>query len=243
MSLLELEHVGKSYPHGSHRVQALRDVTLALLEGELVAVWGLRASGRSTLLRLAAGLETPDSGTIRFHGQDLARLPSRGLAAGIGYCRRPAAGHEAHGQFEARSALEELMVIQLARGLGTGRARARSLEVLDRAGARACAHLRPSELEDAEASRVMIAKALSMEPVLLLLDEPTSGVDLLERDGIFDLLRSLAREDGIAVLACIGEGTGLFGVDRGLTLSEGELHGSLTPEVAPVVALPQPQSA
>lgn len=243
MRLLELEHVRKSYGAGSHRVEALQDVSLELLQGELVAIWGLRGSGRSTLLRLAAGIEPPDSGAVRVGGQDLVRARRGGLPPGVAYCPYPGPAHQAQVPFEARSALEEVMVTLLARGLSTKRARARSLDALNRAHARGCADLGPGELSGAEAARVTIARALCLEPSLLLLDEPTSGADLLERDGIFALLRSLAREDGIAVLTTVGESAAMFGIDRGLTLSEGELHGALTPELAPVLGLPLRESA
>ncbi len=79
MSLLELEHVGKSYSRGSH--VALDDLSLAIDPGEMVVVWGERQSGRSTLLRIAAGVETPSEGVVRFDGRDLA-------AAGRGDARR-----------------------------------------------------------------------------------------------------------------------------------------------------------
>src|SRR5208282_855441 len=84
MSLLELEHVSKSYGRGSS--VALGDVCLKLDAGELVAVWGRRRSGRSTLLRIAAGLEPPDTGTVRFEGHDLASRLGDVSRRAIGYC-------------------------------------------------------------------------------------------------------------------------------------------------------------
>ena len=90
MSLLALEHVEKAYGSGSGRHVVLRDVSLEIEAGEMVAVWGLRRSGRSTLLRVAAGIEAPDAGSVRFEGHDL-RGRSRGreaLGEQIGYCRK-----------------------------------------------------------------------------------------------------------------------------------------------------------
>jgi putative ABC transport system ATP-binding protein len=232
MSLLELQHVSKRYRHGAHKLDALRAVSLELDAGELVAVWGLRRSGRSTLLRLAAGIEAPDSGVVRFAGHDLATEAGSALANGIAYCHPPL--HAADG----RTVLAEVLAGSLARGETPSVASTHARAALERAGAQHCAELAPHELDSAEIVRVAIAQGLATQPALLLIDEPTKGVDLLDRDGILKLLRSLAR-DGIGVLTTVGESTGLFGADRALSLSNGEMHGHIVPELAPVVRLPR----
>ncbi len=236
MTLLELEHVGRRHRQGGRERVVLRDVTLDLHAGELAAVWGLRRSGRSTLLRVAAGIEAPDTGAVRFAGRDLAHSGSGALGGGIGYCRRGLGGTE------GRDVLDELLVAQLARGIPQSAARSHAFSALERAGAEQCAARMLRELDAAETVRVTIARALVLRPSLLVLDEPTAGVDLLARDGILSLLRSLA-DEGIAVLISTGEATGLSGVDRALSLAEGELRGSCAPELAPVLALRRRASA
>jgi ABC-type cobalamin/Fe3+-siderophores transport system ATPase subunit len=230
MSLLALEGVGKHYRDGPRECVVLREISLQLEAGELVVVWGMRRSGRSTLLRVAAGIEPPDSGVVRFEGRDLAGNSVGVLGAGIGFCRK--ALHAGEGQ----GVLDQLLLGLLAGGLSSSHARTRALEALERTGAGRCAALRLRELDSAEAIRVALARAIAQQPRLLIVDEPTKGVDLLERDGILLLLRSLA-DEGIAVLASAGESTALAGADRALALSEGELRGSLSPELAPVVQL------
>jgi len=234
MTLLALEHVGRRYRQGAHERVVLRDVTLELDAGELVAVWGLRRSGRSTLLRVAAGIEAPDTGVVRFEG----RNPAGGgaLGGGIGYCGR------ALGGAEGRDVLDELLLAQLARGTVQSAARSHAFSALERAGAEQCAERMLRELDTAETVRVTIARALVLGPSLIVLDEPTAGVDLLERDGILSLLRSLA-DEGIAVLIATGEATVLSGADRALSLAEGELRGSSAPELAPVLPLRRQASA
>jgi len=230
MSLLELEHVSKRYGRGLGERVALHDVSLALEPGELVAVWGLRGSGRSTLLRVAAGIEIPDSGIVRFAGCSVADHRDDLLGDGIGYCQRsfrPA---------EGRHVLDQMVVSQLARGVPQSLAGSRARSALERVDAIQCAKLSPRELNGAEAVRVAIARALALQPRLIVVDEPTLGVDLLARDGILSLLRSLA-DEGITVLASTGETTGLAGSDRALSLGKGELRGRLTPEIAPVLPL------
>lgn len=230
MSLLELEHVAKRYGRASHERTVLHDVSLELDSGELATVWGLRRSGRSTLLRIAAGVEPSDMGTVRIAGCDLATRGGDLARSTIGYCQktlRPG---------EGRLVLEQLMMDQLTRGIEPKVADARARTALARAGAEQCVALRPAELDAAEAVRVAIARALARRPKLLVIDEPTLGVDLLERDAILLLLRSLA-DEGIAVLASTAEATALSGVDRALSLSEGQLRGSSLPELASVVPI------
>ncbi len=229
MGLLELEHISKRYEQGARRIEALRDISLEVYAGELVTVWGLRHSGRSTLLRLAAGIEAPDAGVVRFTGHDLA-CDGGALGAGIAYCVNTS--RDARGL----ATIEELVTDALALGVTPPNARTRAWTALERTGARDCAKLRPHELGRSEAARVRIARAIASQPALLLIDEPTEGVDLLERDGILRLLRSLAT-DGIAVLTSVSESTGLFGADRALSLSAGEMYGHVSPELAPVVRL------
>lgn len=230
MSLLSLEHVSKRYRHGLRHEEVLRDVSLELHEGELVAVWGLRHSGRSTLLRLAAGIEAPDCGVVRFRGAAL-RVGGGAIADGIAYCKPTL--RNAEGQL----VLEELIAAQLALGIRRSGARTRAFEALERAGAHRCEARWPHELDRAETVRVGIARALIQGPALLVIDEPTTGVDALERDKIMELLRSLSG-DGMAVLLSVDKGTSLFAADRALSLSYGVLRGHVAPELAPVVELP-----
>jgi len=231
-ALLELDHVGKRYGHGTGERVVLHDLTLELYAGELMAIWGRRGSGRSTLLRLAAGLQAPSTGVVRFAGHDLARRDGSDLGAGIGFCQPAFRGGE------DALVIERLMVGQLARGVAPKVARARTWDALARAGVRDCASCRVADLPAGESVRVSIARALALQPALLLIDEPTNGVDLLERDEILLLLRSLA-DEGLAVLTATGESTALSGADRALSLSDGELRGVLTPALAEVLPLPR----
>jgi len=230
MTLLALEHVGKRYVDGPHGRPLLNDVSLELTPGEVAAVWGLRRSGRSTLLRVAAGIERPDTGVVRFDGRDLIDHGEDVLGEGIGYVQKALRGAE------AQSVLEEVMVCLLARGISRAAAHARACTALERTGSAQCAALAPRQLDKAESVRVALARALVLSPRVLIVDEPVNGVDLHERDGILLLLRSVA-DEGVAVLASTGQSTGLAGADRALALSDGELRGSLSPELAPVLAL------
>jgi ABC-type Mn2+/Zn2+ transport system ATPase subunit len=236
MTLLALEGVGKRYLDGRAEHVVLDEVSLSLQAGELVAVWGMRRSGRSTLLRVAGGIEPPDTGVVRFAGHDLSARGGQALGHGIGYCRC------APRDREGRVVLEELMLGLLARGAGSSAARTRARAALARVGAGDCAGRGLGELDGAEAVRVSLARALALEPALLLIDEPVAGVDLLARDAVLALLRCLA-DEGIAVLMTVGEATGLSGADRALRIGGGSLGGSVTPELAQVLPLRREASA
>ena len=230
MTLLAFERVSKRHGRGTREWVVLSDVSFELCEGELAAIWGRRGSGRSTLLRLATGLESPNSGVVRFAGRDLAGRRGEALGEGIGFCRPSVRGEDGN------VVSESLIVGQLARGVSLRDARTRTFAALERASAHGCAACRTPDLDTGEAVRVAIARALTLRPRLLVLDEPTKGVDPIERDEILRLLRSLA-DEGLAILTCIGETTAFAGADRALSLSEGELRGRLTPELAPVIPL------
>jgi putative glutamine transport system ATP-binding protein len=229
MSLLELQRVSKRYRDGQIERVVLRDASLRIDRGELAVVWGLRRCGRSTLLRVASGIEPPDEGVVLFDGQDVASHGRDVLGAGIGYCQKLLRGGSELVQ-------EVVMVPLLAAGVAPARARSRAREALERAGAGDRATLRVSALDTAETVRVALARVLAQQPCLLVVDDPIGGVDLLQRDGLLALLRSLA-DEGIAVLASTVESTGLSGADRTLALSGGELRGPSPREPAPVLEL------
>ncbi len=228
MSLLSIANVTKRYRSGRLERVAVRDVSLDIEPGELVAVWGARFSGRSTLLRVAAGIESPEEGTVSFEGHDLAQCRDSVLGRRIGYC-----------QTVFSSSRRDLVIEHVAAGLLAQRVspkqtRRRGQELLFRVGAEDCARLRCHELDGAELARVALASALATKPALLVIDEPTSGVDVLQRDPLLALLRSIANE-GTAVLMSAGDAQGLSGVDRALTIYNGELQAE--PPGARVVPL------
>ena len=230
MSLLVLEGVRKSYRHGSREQVAVRDASLSVSAGELVSIYGHRQSGRSTLLRLAAGIERPDAGVVRVDGRDLAERCNARLIERVGYCQKSL------GSPAGETVLEQVALAVLARGVPPSPARSRTLAVLERVGCASLLNAQPADLNPTERIRVAIARALASEPRLLVVDEPTIGVDVLDRDSVLLLLRSIA-DDGVAILTTTGDSTGFLGADRALSISQGRLHGELQPEAAPVIPL------
>jgi ABC-type multidrug transport system ATPase subunit len=233
VSLLSIEHVRLLDRDSPDRL-LLDDICLEVDVGELVAIWGKRRSGRSSLLHLACGLAQPDGGVVRFDGREL-RGPTA-IGAGIAYC---AAGFHVG---EAWPVERELVEVQLARGVPRRLARGRAHAALERVGAHELAWRLLRTLRGADQVRAMLALALTSAPRLLLVDDVVAGVELLERRAILRLLRSLA-DEGLAVLTSTDETSALAGSDRALTLSEGRLQGRLAPELAEVVPLRASASA
>jgi putative ABC transport system ATP-binding protein len=227
MTLLTLCNVTKRYTARQREHVALRDVSLEVEAGELVSVWGIRRSGRTTLLRVAAGIEIPDEGAVRFAGQDLTTGGSR-LGTQIGYTNLNFMATQ------GSSVVEHIAVSLLAQGSPLDRARTRAFEMLERVGAACCADLDARILDPAEQVRVALARALASDPRLLLIDEPTNGVDVLQRDPLLALIRSIA-DAGTAVLVTVGEVVMI--ADRALSIDEGELRGEVVPKGADVLPL------
>lgn len=233
MSLLRIENVSL-LDRDSESRSLLDDVSLQVDEGELVAIWGKRRCGRSSLLRIACGLQAPDGGAVHFEGRRL-RGPGA-IGDGIAYC---AGGLRVGAAWPVQ---RELMEVQLARGIPRRTAQRRAHDALERAGAHDLAERLLRSLRGAEQMRAMIALALTGAPRLLLVDDVVAGVELVQRGAILKLLRSLA-DDGLAVLSATDETPALAGADRALTLSEGRLHGRVAPELAEVVPLRAAASA
>lgn len=235
MSVLALENVSKRFRRGHRELVALRNVSMEIENGEVVCVSGGRGSGRTTLLRIVAGDERPDEGRVRFSGVDL-REANDGLRRQIAFCNLRFL--PAHG----RDACEHVAMPLRAVRVSHDQAGLLAHRALERVGAAELAFTPPHEWIPSEAVRVSLARAIVREPRLLILDEPTNGVDPLERDPLLSLVQRIAHESGIATLLTAGDTSSLTGADRVLRLSEGELLGRTAPSSAEVVELRRPAS-
>lgn len=228
MPLLVLHSVTKRYSSARHEHIALDEVSLDIEQGELVAVWGVRRSGRSTLLRVAAGIEPPDEGVVTFAGRELGSRGGAVLGSQVGYVNTNFIATQ------GGSVVDHVAIGLMASGLSLDQARSRAFRALDRVGVANCADLDPSTLDPAEQVRVGLARALVFTPRLLLVDDPANGVGVLQRESILALVRSIA-DEGIAVLMTVGEVVTI--ADRVLTIDDGELRGDVAPEGARVLQL------
>ena len=214
--ILQATGLHKSYLSGDRRIEVLRGVDLAISPGESLSIRGESGSGKSTLLNLLSGLDAPDAGELRWEGDATLGPVRRGRLLGL--------------VFQAFYLVPELdaeaNVLLAARLLGkVGPAeRERARELLRRVGLGERTHHTPAKLSGGERQRVAIARALMNRPKLILADEPTGNLDEGSGDSIIDLLLSLGREEGCALVLVTHNAAHAARCARGLFLREGGFH-------------------
>lgn len=231
-SLLAFEQVTKRYRDpGGREVVVLDSVSFEIAEGDSVGVWGVRRSGKSTLLRIAAGLEVPDAGRIRFHGTDLTRLSDTDRARFV----RTRIGLASTGWRETRNVrvVDHVALPLLSTGASLREASIAARSALEQVGATSRADGSLLDISPGERTRVAIARALVRDPALLLVDEPALTPSPSERDEIYALLRALASQAGLTLVVTSEDLTAIRTARQALTISDGTIRSSRRQQVVP----------
>ena len=194
-AIIELRSVERHYVQGPRKITILNGADFGLRKGEMVALVAPSGAGKSTLLHTAGLLERPDAGDVILNGRACGRLSDDERTA----IRRNDIGfvYQFHHLLPEFSALENIMMPQLVRGLGVSEAQARAAQLLDYMKIGKRAHHRPSELSGGEQQRVAIARAVANAPLVLLADEPTGNLDPTTASYVFDALEALVRQSGL----------------------------------------------
>ncbi|MCL4800116.1 MAG: ABC transporter ATP-binding protein [Burkholderiales bacterium] len=196
--VIELRGVTKTYGAGAAAVQALRGVELRIAAGEFVAVMGPSGSGKSTCMNIIGCLDLPTSGTYLFEGTDVGRLSREQRAL----LRRHYLGFvfQGYNLLNRTSALENVELPLVYRGLPARARHARAMQALATVGLEPWAHHTPGELSGGQQQRVAIARATVSEPTVILADEPTGNLDTAKSREIMDLLVEFNRARGITIV-------------------------------------------
>jgi putative ABC transport system ATP-binding protein len=220
---IEIRGLGKVFGSGETEVRALDSVDLRIARGEMVAIMGPSGSGKSTLLHLIGALESPSAGSIALGGRRFDGLDDRELTLlrrdGIGFV------FQFFNLLPALTAEENVLLPALIAGRRDPSIRRRAHGLLRRVGLSARAGHLPSELSGGEQQRVSIARALLMEPELVLADEPTGNLDSGSEAQVLELLVELNREEGHTIVIVTHDPAAAAIAQRVVFLRDGRIAG------------------
>lgn len=224
---LTLTGIVRTFRQGDEILEVLRGCDLAVQRGEVVGLVGPSGSGKSTLLQIAGLLEKPNDGSVALDGRSAGALSDKARTAlrrrGLGFV------YQFHHLLPEFSALENVAIPAMIAGAGRQTAQDRAKAMLDRVGLAERLEHRPARLSGGEQQRVAIIRALVNKPSVLIADEPTGNLDEDTASIVFDLLRDLARESGVAALIATHNHGLAARMDRVMELH----HGTLRPWTKP----------
>jgi len=197
--VVELVDITKVYGLGVNEVRAVDGVTLTIERGEFVAVMGASGSGKSTLMNIIGALDVATSGTYRLDGVDVGELDDDALS--LVRNRRVGFIFQSFNLIPRMSAVANVELPLMYRGVSRTERRRRALDALGSVGLADRTHHQPNELSGGQQQRVAVARALAMQPALMLADEPTGNLDSRSTAEVLDLLEQVHAEGGtIAVI-------------------------------------------
>ena len=236
---LDIRQVSKTYGTGAAQVNALDQVSLSVLPGELVAVMGPSGSGKSTLLTIAGSLEEPSGGQVLVNGTDLTRLSVNDQAR----LRRRLIGYvfQDFNLLAGFTAIENVTVPLELDGVSAKTAREAGMKALTELGVAERAHHFPDELSGGERQRVAIARAVVGDRKLLLCDEPTGALDSVNAEAVMLLLAAICRR-GVAGVVVTHDARLASCADRVVFLQDGRIIDQTRTRPGPESLLaPRPQ--
>jgi putative ABC transport system ATP-binding protein len=239
MALIEARSLVKTYRMGGQVVQALRDVSLDIDEGDFVAVMGASGSGKSTLMNILGCLDRPTSGTLRLAGEAVQDLDGDALAAIRN--RRIGFVFQQFNLLPRTSALANVELPMVYAGIKPAERRSRALAALQRVGLAERAQHSPAELSGGQQQRVAIARALVNKPSLILADEPTGALDTQTSEDIMRVLSELNAQ-GMTIVMVTHENDIALWARRRLVFRDGRIvdDRAQAPRAAPATTAAAP---
>jgi putative ABC transport system ATP-binding protein len=230
-SMIELHQVSKSYGHGDAEVHALREVSLAALQGEMVAVMGPSGSGKSTMLTIAGTLEDPTTGEVLIAGQPVRNM-SRAAQAQL---RRRTIGYvfQDFNLLPGLTAAENVSLPLELDGTSARKARLAARTALDRLGLGGRAGHYPDQLSGGERQRVAIARAMIGERKLVLADEPSGALDSINGEAVMRLLHGACKDGGMTAIVVTHDAQLASWADRVVFIRDGRITEQMAPAAGP----------
>ena len=232
MIVLEAVDLAKEYRGGDGgTISVLDGVDLQVARGEMVAVVGASGAGKSTLLHLLGALDVPTRGAVTIAGEPLAGRDDDDLSA----LRNRTVGFvfQFHHLLREFTALENVMMPLRIAGWDVPKARRRARELLDRVGLAGRTDHKPAALSGGEQQRTAVARALAIDPAVLLADEPSGNLDHMNSERLHDLFTELSRDLEIAMVIATHNRSLASRADRTLLLEDGRLTPTDVREVVP----------
>jgi len=220
-NLITVRSLSKSFTNGGARIDILKNVDFDLSIGESVAIVGASGIGKSTLLHIVGTLDRPDSGELRFKGDDVFSYDDLKLAQ----FRNKSVGFvfQFHHLLPEFSAVENAMMPVLINGTSKQKANQAAEEILVRVGLKDRLHYRVGKLSGGEQQRVALARALVMKPAILLADEPTGNLDKSNSEHVHSLLMELNQEFSMTLVVVTHNSELASFMSRRVTIFDGSL--------------------
>lgn len=221
--MLEFRDISKAYARREGQRVALGHVSLTLQRGQIIGIFGPSGAGKSTLLRIAAGIETPDSGTVLYKGARMDEMSSAQLRR---YRRREVGCVWADDQWAPGMSAREHVELPLLLDRCEAKVASRvARKVLLACEAEDCADVEPDELSEGQRQRVAVARALAVEPSMVIVDGVISGLSIIEQRTFMQLLATLAHDAKVAVLVADTGASEILRADPIFYLRDGQLIG------------------
>ena len=196
--MIKMRHIGKTYAQDGVKTVALKDVSFEVSSGEFVAIMGPSGSGKSTLMHILGALDTPTSGQYFLDGQDISRLNDDELAdirnRKIGFV------FQSFNLLPRTSALKNVMLPMAYAGISEEERRTKALKLLDEVGLSDKTEHLSNQLSGGQQQRVAIARALTMDPKIILADEPTGNIATIQAEEIMKIFTKLHKQGRTIVM-------------------------------------------
>lgn len=236
--IVTIDNLTRTYRAGENQIHALKNVNLEINRGELIAIMGPSGSGKSTLMHLIGGLDRPTDGTVSINGKAINTLSDQALSQ----LRRHDIGFvfQFYNLMSVLTARENVAMPLLLDGVKRREALVRADAVLAQVGLLGREHSRPTELSGGQQQRVSIARALVINPALILADEPTGALDSETGQEIIRILRQLVTESGHTVVMVTHDARVAAHASRIINLKDGRIVDDN--RLSPLATKPSPTS-